>query len=245
MQFPDPSNAESTLILVTGASRGLGRQIAIACAGRGYRLALVARKVSELNELADKLKDAHDCEAGVFACDLSEPGSAAQCITSIQVAMGPVDVLINNAGIGWYKPFLEHTPEEHERMININFTSVVQLTHAALPAMLEKKRGHIINIASDLSHRALGNMAVYTATKHAMRGLSRSLSQELRGQGIKVTQINPGMIYSSFNDSEEGNMSEFDALKTRPLADLIVQVMEQPGHQMVDEIDVHAMGQDY
>lgn len=241
----DPYNTESPLILITGASRGLGKQIAITCAERGYRLALVARNVAELNELADSLHESHQCKAGVFACDLAEPGSPAQCIASVQAAMGPVDVLINNAGIGWYKPFLEHTPEEHERMIAINFTSVVQLTHAALPAMLEKKRGHIINIASDLSHRALGNMAVYTATKHAMRGLSRSLSQELRGQGIKVTQINPGMIDSSFNDSEEGNMDEFEALKTKPLAELIMQVMEQPGHQMVDEIDVHAMGQDY
>lgn len=94
--------------------------------------------------------------------------------------------------------------------------------------------------------RGLGRqIANYTATKHAMRGLSRSLSQDYRRQGIKVTQINPGMIDSSFNNSVEGSLDEAFALKTVPLADLIVQVMEQPGHQMVDEIDVHAMGQEY
>jgi len=241
----DPSSAESKLILVTGASRGLGRQIATACAERGYRLALVARDETELNELAETLRSTHACEVGVFASDLTESASSARCIASVQAAMGAVDVLVNNAGIGWYKPFLEHTPEEHDRMIDINFRSVVQLTHAALPAMLEQKRGHIINIASDLAQRALGNMAVYTATKHAMRGLSRSLSQEYRTRGVKITQINPGMIDSSFNNSVEGSLDEFGALKTKPLADLIVQVMEQPGHQMVDEIEVHAVGQEY
>jgi len=206
---------------------------------------LVARNEAELNELSEILKSEHGCEAGVFAFDLAATGASAQCIASVQAAMGTVDVLINNAGIGWYKPFLEHTPEEHDRMIDINFRSVVQLTHAALPAMLEQERGHIINIASDLAQRALGNMAVYTATKHAMRGLSRSLSQEYRTRGVKITQINPGMIDSSFNNSVEGSLDEFEALKTKPLADLIVQVMEQPGHQMVDEIEVHAVGQEY
>ena len=237
--------AEQTLILVTGASRGLGRQIAVACAARGYRLALVARDQDSLNDLANNLKNDHGCEAGVFAYDLAEAGMAVHCIDSVQAAMGPVNVLINNAGTGWFKPFTEHTASEHDRMIDLNFRAVVHLTHAVLPSMLERKQGHVINIASDLSHRALGNMAVYTATKHAMRGLSHSLSQELRPQGIKVTQINPGMIDSSFNNSIEGNMDEADALKTIPLAELIMQVMEQPGHQMVDEIDVHAMGQDY
>ncbi len=237
--------AEESLILVTGASRGLGKQIAIACAARGYRLALVARDLNELNELSVRLENDHGCEAGVFAFDLAQAGQAESCIESVQKAMGPVNILINNAGIGWFKPFVEHSPNEHDRMIDVNFRAVVHLTYAVLPTMLERKQGHIINIASDLSHRALGNMAVYTATKHAIRGLSRSLSQELRSQGIKVTQINPGQIDTCFNDSEEGNMDEAYALKTTPLADLIVQVMEQPGHQMVDEIDVHAMGQDY
>ena len=237
--------AEQTLILITGASRGLGRQIGIACAARGYRLALVARDQKSLDDLSTELKNDHGCDAGVFAFDLAESGAAAQCINDVQAAMGPVDVLINNAGIGWYKPFLEHTPEEHDQMIDLNFRAVVHLTHAVLPGMLERKQGHIINIASDLSHRALGHMAIYTATKHAKRGLSRSLSQDYRRQGLKVTQINPGMIDSSFNNSIEGNLDETDALKTVPLAELIVQVMEQPGHQMVDELDVHAMGQEY
>jgi short-subunit dehydrogenase len=237
--------SKQKLILVTGASRGLGRQLAIACAERGYRLALVARDQVSLNDLVAKLKAEHKCDASVFALDLAKPGIAEQCINDVQAAMGPIDVLVNNAGIGWYKPFLEHTPQEHDQMIDLNFRAVVHLTHAVLPGMLERKQGHIINIASDLSHRALGHMAIYTATKHAMRGLSRSLSQDYRGQGIKVTQINPGMIDSSFNNSVEGSLDEAGALKTAPLAELIVQVMEQPGHQMVDEIDVHAMGQDY
>ena len=236
---------ENTLILITGASRGLGRRLASICAARGYRLALVARDKAGLTELADQLKKEHDCDTGVFAFDLAVPGTAQQCVNAVQSSMGSVDVLVNNAGTGMYKPFLEHTVAEHDLIIDLNIRAVVHLTHAVLPAMLERKRGHIINIGSDLSHRALGHMAVYTASKHAMLGLTNSLSQDYRSKGIKMTQFNPGMIDSSFNNSVEGDLDEADALKTTPLAELIVQVMEQPGHQMVDQIDVHAMGQEY
>jgi len=123
---------EKKLILVTGASRGLGRKFALACATRGYRLALVARDQDSLNDLSIKLRSEHGCEAGVFAVDLAKSGKAEQCIKDVQAAMGPVDVLVNNAGIGWYKPFLEHTPQEHDQMIDLNFRAVVHLTHAVL-----------------------------------------------------------------------------------------------------------------
>ena len=159
--------------------------------------------------------------------------------------MGTPDVLINNAGIGWWRPFLEHSAQDHDLMIDLNFRAVVHLTQALLPRMIERGSGHLINIASDLADRPLGNMAVYTATKYAMRGFSLSLSQELRPRGIGVSLLDPGLIDTSFHDSEEGSLDEAVALKPGPLAQLVLTIMEQPGHQLIDEIVVHARGQDY
>jgi short-subunit dehydrogenase len=233
------------LTLITGASRGLGKQIALACARRGYRLALVARDEPALRALAEELRGEHGTEVGVFGFDLARPGASLACVDAVSASMGAIDVLVNNAGIGWWRPFLEHTAEEHDRIIDLNLRAVVHLTHAVLPGMIKRGDGQIINIASDLATRPLGNMVVYTATKHAMRGFSRSLAQEVRPLGVKVAQLNPGLIDSSFGEWEEGSLDEADALKTAPLAELVLQLMEQPGHQMIDELEVHAMGQDY
>lgn len=233
------------LVLITGASRGLGRCLAIAGAKRAHRLALTARDAAGLERLAAGLRQEHGCEVQCFPCDLSLPGLAQQCARHVEDSMGAPDVLINNAGIGWWRSFLEHSDEDHDRLIDLNFRAVVHLTHALLPAMTQRGHGQIINIASDLADRPLGNMAVYTATKHALRGFSHSLSQEVRPLGIKVSLLNPGMIDTSFHTMEEGSLDEAVALKPGPLAELVMTMLEQPGHQVVDEMTVHAMRQDY
>lgn len=233
------------LVLITGASRGLGRCLAVAGAKRAHRLALTARDAAGLERLAAGLRQEHGCEVQCFPCDLSLPGLAQQCARHVEDSMGAPDVLINNAGIGWWRSFLEHSDEDHDRLIDLNFRAVVHLTHALLPAMTQRGHGQIINIASDLADRPLGNMTVYTATKHALRGFSHSLSQEVRPLGIKVSLLNPGMIDTSFHTMEEGSLDEAVALKPGPLAELVMTMLEQPGHQVVDEMTVHAMRQDY
>lgn len=233
------------LVLITGASRGLGRCLAIAGAKRAHRLALTARDAAGLERLAAGLRQEHGCEVQCFPGDLSLPGLAQQCARHVEDSMGAPDVLINNAGIGWWRSFLEHSDEDHDRLIDLNFRAVVHLTHALLPAMTQRGHGQIINIASDLADRPLGNMTVYTATKHALRGFSHSLSQEVRPLGIKVSLLNPGMIDTSFHTMEEGSLDEAVALKPGPLAELVMTMLEQPGHQVVDEMTVHAMRQDY
>jgi short-subunit dehydrogenase len=232
-------------VLITGSSRGLGRHIAMACAGRGYDLALVSRDRDALTGLKNELEAAHPILVNCYPCDLAEPGAAQACALQVAEDGAVPDVLVNNAGIGWWRPFLDHNAEEHDRMIDLNLRSVIHLTHALLPLMVERGSGHIINIASDLADRPLGKMAVYTATKYALRGFSLSLSQEVRPHGIKVSLLSPGMIDTSFHGSGEGSLDELAALKPGPLAQLVLNVMEQPGHQLIDEITVHASGQDY
>ena len=232
-------------VLLTGASRGLGRQLALRLAGRAERLALVARDAEAAGELAAHIRAAGDTRAEAFAHDLAAPDGAGLCAAAVHEAFGDVDVLINNAGVGHWRPFLEHGPAEHDRIIDVNFRAVVHLTQAVLPAMVARGRGHVVNIASDLATRPLGNMAVYAATKFALRGFSLSLSQEVRPRGVRVTLVNPGLIDTAFGGRVEGSLDARGALQPDELARLVVEMIEQPGHQLVDEVTVHALGQDY
>jgi short-subunit dehydrogenase len=235
---------QDKLIVISGASKGVGRQLAYSLAGSGARLVLIARSAELLSGLEQDLQS-KGCECRGFACDLAQTDSLLACVERIHRDMGKVDILINNAGIGYYKPFLEHSVQEHMGIIDLNLKALVFLTQAILPDMLEKGSGHIVNIGSDLADRPLGNMAVYTATKHAVRGFSLSLMREVKDRGVKVSLINPGMIDTSFHGGQEGELDAKGALQADQLSQAILQVLTQPGYQMVDEITIHAMGQDY
>jgi short-subunit dehydrogenase len=227
--------------IVTGASRGLGRAIARALAGQHCRVALVARDRTGLEAVAGGIDGV---EARAFPADLSKPEEVDRVLSDI-AAWAPVDILVNNAGLGYYRPFLEHTPEEHERIVDVNVRAPIRLCQGVLPGMLERGAGHIVNIASDLSFTPLANMAVYAASKFALRGLSLSLMKEFKDRGVRVSLINPGMIDTAFNDGEEGRLGARSALQPDELARVVVDVLTQPGFQMVDEVTLHAVHQDY
>ena len=111
--------------------------------------------------------------------------------------------------------------------------------------MLKRGSGHIVNIASDVALTPIGNMAVYAASKFGVRGFSLSLAREVKGKGVKVSLINPGIVDTAFNDGEEGSKDGARALRPGQLAYLVVQVLEQPGYQMIDELTVHPQMQEY
>ncbi len=226
--------------VVTGASKGLGRAIAKRLAQEGCNLALVARSAEALAQLANELITEHGIKAHAFAVDLSCTEATLQCAEQIQATFGAVDILINNAGSGYYKPFMEHTPAEHDAIIDVNIKAAIHLSYALLPSMLERRQGHIINIASDLSTRPLGNMAVYAASKFALRGFSLSLLQEVQKHGIKVSLLNPGIIDTCFNNNTPGNQSAQQALQPDALAETVFQMLTQPQFQLIDELTVHA-----
>jgi len=238
-------NIKDNVAVVTGASKGLGAAIAKRLAQAGCSLALVARSEDELNRLADQLT----CEYGVlvqgFAFDLGEPQQVSECAAQILSAFGHVDVLINNAGLGFYKPFMEHSKDEHEAIINVNIKGPVHMSYALLPQMIERQSGQIINIASDVSHRPQPNMAVYSASKFALRGFSLSLLREVKDQGIKVSLLNPGIIDTCFNNNVPGNQQAKHALQPDAVAETIFQMITQPQFQLIDELTLHPQSQDF
>ena len=234
---------DGKVALISGASRGLGRQLALRLADKGADLVLLARDQQELDALAEQVrKRGVGCEA--ITCDLAKPDEIAAACARIN-ALGGVDLLINNAGLGFYKPFLEHSLAEHDRIIDVNLRGLIHLTQQLLPLMLERGSGHIVNIASDVAANPIANMAVYAASKFAVRGFTLSLAREVKSQGVKVSLINPGIIDTGFNDGEEGAKDASWSLQPNELADLIISVLEQPGYQMIDELTVHPQMQDY
>lgn len=183
--------------LVTGASSGIGAAFARALAGRGSDLVLVARRTDRLRELASELEAAHGIRAEVVTADLSEPAAGRALRTAIS---GEVDTVINNAGFGDHDPLVDADPEVLERMIAVDVTALVDITRAFLPAMLERRHGAIVNIASTAGFQPVPLMATYGASKAFVLSFSEAVWQEAKPHGVKVLALAPGFTGTEFFD---------------------------------------------
>ena len=176
-------------IVVTGASAGIGRATAERLARKGGRVWAVARSEGTLEQLAGEHPNIVP-----FVADLSRAEDRAALVD----AVGPVDILVNNAGIGW-TGIVEDMPfEEVRRLFELNVLGLIDLTQQVVPGMLERKRGHVCNIASIASFVSTPPFTVYSATKFAVQGFSDGLRRELRGRGVVVTTVNPGPVRTMF-----------------------------------------------
>lgn len=176
---------------MTGASSGIGEATALRFARAGARTVLAARRTDRLEALAERIRR-RGGDALAVACDVTEATDVRALVGSTLGAFGRCDVLVNNAGIPGGGPFLEVSPERIERVVRVNLLAVLQVTKAFLPSMLERRRGHVVNVSSLAGRYAAPGVAVYGATKHGVVAFSESLFYELRPFGILVTAVNPG-----------------------------------------------------
>jgi short-subunit dehydrogenase len=183
---------------VTGASAGIGAAFARALAASGHDLVLVARRQGRLEALAKEARERHGAAAAVVVADLAEDGELAQVAAS--VAADAPDVLVNNAGFGTVGPFAELDPERELEQIRLNVVALVRLTRAALPGMLARGRGAIVNVSSLAGESAGPFSATYSATKAYVTRFSESLHEELRGTGVVVQALLPGFTRTEFQD---------------------------------------------
>jgi short-subunit dehydrogenase len=180
-------------VLVTGASAGIGAELAREFAKHGHSLVLVARSKDKLTALAGELNAAHDTDTLVLAQDLSRPGAAQAIADELAERDVEIDILVNNAGVLDVGSFAETPGEIYDNMVALNVAALTALTSHLLPAMLERKFGRVLNVASLAAFQPLPSMAVYAATKAYVLSLTESLSEELRGTGVKVTALCPGL----------------------------------------------------
>lgn len=184
--------------LITGASSGIGLEIARIFAREGHNLVLVARSVDKLRLLASEVEKAHGTRSLILAVDLAELGAAAYVFDQTGRAQIVVDILVNNAGFGQYGLFADNDLEECLRQIQLNVTTLTHLTRLYLPGMIGRTSGRILNVASTAAFQPGPLMAVYYATKAYVLHLSEALANELKGTGVTVTCLCPGPTATEF-----------------------------------------------
>ena len=184
--------------LVTGASQGLGARFAETLAASGAAVAVAARQVAKLEELAERIR-AGGGTAHAVAMDVTDPASVAAAIENVEAALGPLDVLVNNAGIAVQKPFLEMTPEDYDQVLDTNLKGCFLVAQAAARQMKGSGGGSIINISSVLGTEVIGALSTYCASKGGLLQLNRAMALELSRYGIRVNAIAPGYIETPIN----------------------------------------------
>jgi hypothetical protein len=197
MSLPKPNS--SSAALVTGASAGIGSEIAKLLAARGHALVLVARRKDRLTALADELSDQHGVRVETIAADLGKPTPRGKIPGRIEELGLQIEILINNAGFATGgEPFHEADPERELEQVRLDVEAVVALTSAFLPAMVARGRGAILNVASTAGMQPMPYSAGYAAAKAYVLSFSEAIHQEVRGNGVTVTALAPGPVETDF-----------------------------------------------
>ena len=224
--------------LVTGATEGIGRSIAMLLGRTGYAVGVTARTAGKVAELVAELGGLGVRVVGIPG-DVADPASVDRVIEAVTAGLGPIAVLVNNAGIAIAKPFVDTTLEEWDRTFATNVRSLYLLTRAVLPGMKARGEGDIVNIASLAGKNGIMNATAYSASKHAMMGFSRSLMLEVRSFGIRVITVCPGSVDTPLMRGQSAFNVNFDRiLKPDDVAATVLGALHLPRHAMVSELEI-------
>jgi short-subunit dehydrogenase len=197
---PLPPPGPDRTAIVTGASSGIGSEIARVLAERGHGVTLVARREDRLRDLADRLVKEHEIRAEVITADLTDESSRGAIVEEVATRGLTADILVNNAGIGVTGRVHESTPDHELAMIRTNVDAVVHLCTAFLPGMVERGRGAVLNVASTAAFQPLPGQAGYGASKAFVLSFSQATREELKGTGVTMTVLCPGPVETEFGD---------------------------------------------
>jgi NAD(P)-dependent dehydrogenase (short-subunit alcohol dehydrogenase family) len=198
MERMGTDNLDGRVAVITGASRGLGKAMALALGGAGAKLALVARDKARLEETAAEVGKL-GADAAIFLVDVTVEEQVAAMEKQVVERFGRIDILINSAGTNVRKPLVDFTLEEWRKVLDVNLTGVFLMCRACIPHMTGRGYGRILNLSSTMSHVSLPGRCAYSASKAALLGLTRALAQELAPEGITVVGISPGPFATEMN----------------------------------------------
>ena len=217
------------VVVVTGASRGIGAAVASAAAAQGARVGLIARTSDDLAAVLAQLGG----RGAVAVADVADRVAMEEAIAALEAELGPIDVLVANAGIGAYGPFADIGTEEMERLVKVNVLGTMYAIKAVLPGMIARRRGHLVTIGSIAGRIGSPFEAVYSATKFAGVGLTEALAVEVEPYGIGVSVVNPGPVSSNFG---EARGHPYDRERPKPVppeevARAVVAAIEHDKHE--------------
>jgi 3-hydroxy acid dehydrogenase / malonic semialdehyde reductase len=239
------TSMKNKIVFITGASAGIGAACAEAFAAAGARLVLTARRMDRLGNLAKRLTAEHGTECHLLALDVRRRADVEQAVENLPDAWRAVDVLVNNAGLGRGLDKLhEGRPEEWEEMLDTNVKGLLFVTRALLPGMMERGRGHVINIGSVAGREVYPGGNVYCASKFAVKALTKGLRMDLLGSPVRVSTVDPGMVETEFSvvrfRGDEARAAKvyhgMKALTPGDIADTVLWVATRPPHVDVTEI---------
>jgi 3-hydroxy acid dehydrogenase / malonic semialdehyde reductase len=232
-------NLKNAVVLITGASAGIGEACALAFANEGARLLLAARRVERLQELEPKLRAAGAADVHSIALDVQHADAVSTAIANLPSAWSEIDVLVNNAGLSrGLDKLYEGKLQDWEEMIDTNVKGVLYVTRSVVPGMVARGRGHVINLGSTAGEMVYPNGAVYCATKAALKSINDGLRIDLLGTPVRVTGIDPGMVETEFSqvrfrgDAERAEKvyQGLTPLTPQDVADAVVWAAGRPAH---------------
>jgi len=229
--------------LITGASSGIGKATALAFAQAGIKTVLIGRAIAKLEAVAREIEQM-GAEAAIYPLDLAAIARVPEQLSTIVADVGAVDVLVNNAGMGYTGELIDTPLSDWQAVINLNLTSVFQCIQAVLPGMRSRGQGTIINVISIAGRQAFPGWGAYCASKFGLMGLSKALAAEERAHGIRVTALCPGAVDTPLWDSDTVQM-EFDRaamLSPESVAQTILHTLQLPQQAVVEELVLMPQG---
>ncbi|HXQ25494.1 MAG TPA: SDR family NAD(P)-dependent oxidoreductase [Candidatus Acidoferrales bacterium] len=224
---------QGKVALVTGASRGIGLAIARALAGMGAKLGLCARDTKRLESAASELKSA-GATAEAIPADVTRPGDIASLVAKTERSLGPIEILINNAGIGYFAPVQDASEANWDAMLDTNLKAVFLLSRAVAPGMIRRGSGHIVNIASLAGKNAFAGGSIYCASKWGVLGLTACMAEDLRSHGIRVAAICPGSVATDFSPHTGRDTSKM--LQPEDVAHAVEMILTQAPQSFISEV---------
>jgi 3-oxoacyl-[acyl-carrier protein] reductase len=254
---------EDRVAIVTGAGRGIGRSIALALAGAGARMALAARTEMELHAVQAEIESLGG-QAAAFPTDMSREADIVRLVQQTVERFGGLDILVNNAGFGTFGPLEQTTTEQWDQIMAVNARGPFILCREALPYLKRsplattplspqlqgtaqqqgttegdyRRRAFIINISSVVGVKGYINQAAYTASKHALLGMSKSLAREVQGDGIRVHVICPGGVDTGLIGDARPDLDRSVLIKPEEIADVVLFLVTRQGNAVIDQVDV-------
>lgn len=230
---------KSRKAIITGASGGIGEVIALNLAKEGVSLALFGRNEDKLEKVAKEAEKISGKKPFIFSGDLMSAEYISSTVKKAAEALGGIDILINNAGIAHSTPFEEITDEQYDMIMGTNVKAPFMLCQKVLPYLRKSDAATIINIASVTAHKGYPLQSVYTASKHALVGFSKSLAKEVFEENIRVHVISPGGVFTDMIKTSRPDLTSDGMIVPEDISDIILFILKHRGNAVIDEICVH------
>ncbi len=223
--------------IVTGAGSGIGKSIALQLAQNGCRVMLAGRNVDNLDSVSTEIEDG-DGDAVCCVCDVTNEASVVNLVRTTVNAFGRLDIVVNNAGVGIYGMLEDSQTSDWEAVMNVNARGPYLLCREAVPYLRERSISYIVNVGSVVSVKGYERQSIYSASKHAMHGLSKALAREVQEDNIRVHVICPGGVDTDMVSQARPDLDRSDLIQPDEIADIVLFLVTRRGKAVIDEVCV-------